>query len=39
MTKKFKEYKGSFVLAFAVLAIIALSVAFFIFTAPVINAF
>jgi hypothetical protein len=39
MTKKFKEYKGSFILAFTILMTIVLAVAFFMFTAPVIKAF
>ena len=39
MTKKMKEYKGSFILAFAVFATVVLSIVFFMFTAPVINAF
>jgi len=39
MTKKIKEYKGSFALAFAVFATVVLSIIFFMFTAPVIKAF
>ena len=39
MTKKIKEYKGSFLLAFAILATVVLSIVFFMFTAPVIKAF
>jgi len=39
MTKKIKEYKSSFVLASVVLIAAIVAVAFFMFTAPVINAF
>jgi len=39
MTKKIKEYKGSFLLAFAVFVTVVLSIIFFMFTAPVIKAF
>jgi len=34
-----KDYKQSFILAFSVLAVIILSVVFFIFTSPVIKTF
>jgi|GEM_PF-2172977 len=39
MTKKMQEYKGGFMLGITILATIVLSIVFFMFTAPVINAF